>query len=481
MATKNAERWHENYTRLKAYIEERHHLPDKKKVENRGLLNWWKYNRRLIKQGKLDAERTALLEALGAMRDSMQVSFFTMALCLLMAGCSCKGTATVDTGEADAETDTIPVDTALQSRLAAFAERPRPEGKFAFHVFDLTANKPVYGCNDTLALPSASCMKLLSGIAGLHLLGTTYHYWNGIFVRGTVTADGTLHGDLAFRGGLDPQLMGEDLRPFAQAVRQRGVKRLSGRLLVDLTLTEPVRSEEHWFPWDLSFSRYGLLYKGAPRVVRDLKASLRAQGVAVADSQVVMTRIPRGFRSLYVSRRPIDDVVKRMWKNSSNTQATAMLYTIGYRTSPRGNAVTAGVDYLRGFLRDTLQLTSPSLTIHDGCGLCTHNRLSPIALTTLLRYGYRDPSIRPSLERNLAVAGTDGTLARELTSPSTRGKIRAKTGTLSHPYGISSLAGLCLAPNGHTLAFAIMDSEMSVLDARVLQRRLCEAMTKEKK
>ena len=82
------------------------------------------------------------------------------------------------------------------------------------------------------------------------------------------------------------------------------------------------------------------------------------------------------------------------------------------------------------------------------------------------------------LDRNLSVAGVDGTLAREMTGSNTRGKIKAKTGTLSHPYGISSLAGICEGSNGHVLAFAIMDSEMSVLDARVLQRRLCEALVR---
>ena len=68
--------------------------------------------------------------------------------------------------------DMATVDTALVSRLADFASKQRPEGKFAFHVYDITADKSVYGCNDTLALPSASCMKLLSGVAGLKLLGT---------------------------------------------------------------------------------------------------------------------------------------------------------------------------------------------------------------------------------------------------------------------------------------------------------------------
>ena len=45
---------------LKAYIEEHHHLPDKKKVENRGLLSWAKYQRKRIKAGALDEEKTSL-------------------------------------------------------------------------------------------------------------------------------------------------------------------------------------------------------------------------------------------------------------------------------------------------------------------------------------------------------------------------------------------------------------------------------------
>lgn len=65
---KNELRWKENYEQLKAYILEHHHLPDKKKVENRGLLNWWKYNKKIAKQGRLDEERMALLEELSGMR-----------------------------------------------------------------------------------------------------------------------------------------------------------------------------------------------------------------------------------------------------------------------------------------------------------------------------------------------------------------------------------------------------------------------------
>ena len=375
----------------------------------------------------------------------------------------------------------LPIDTALRSRLKAFAQRPRAEGKMAFHVFDITADKPVFGYNEDMALPSASCMKLLTGVAGLRLLGCNYKYNTEILTRGNVAADGLLNGDIAFKAGLDPQLMAPDLLPFAKALKQLGIKKLTGQLIVDLTIDQPVKSEMHWYPWDLTFSKYGLLYKGSTRVAGQLKAYLRGQGIAVADSQIVTAATPQGFIVRHTASRDIDDVIKRMWKNSSNTQATSMLYTIGHKANPKAHPVAAGIDYLRTFLSDTLALADSALTIHDGCGLCTYNRLSPRALTTIIAYGYNDDGIRDMLERNLAIAGTDGTLAREMTGSGLRGKIKAKTGTLSHPYGISSLAGICEGSDGHALAFAIMDSEMSVLDARVLQRRLCEALVNAKK
>ena len=68
MRTKNEEKWLGHYKALRCYLEANHQLPDKKKVENRGLLNWWKYNKRLLKTGRLTEERLELLRQLNAMR-----------------------------------------------------------------------------------------------------------------------------------------------------------------------------------------------------------------------------------------------------------------------------------------------------------------------------------------------------------------------------------------------------------------------------
>ena len=58
MLSKKDSNWLNNYEALKAYILERGHLPDKHVVTNRSLLSWAKYQRKKIKEGTLDADKT---------------------------------------------------------------------------------------------------------------------------------------------------------------------------------------------------------------------------------------------------------------------------------------------------------------------------------------------------------------------------------------------------------------------------------------
>ena len=64
MISKIDTNWHQNFEALKAYIQERGHLPDKHVVENRALLSWAKYQRKKIKEGTLDEEKLEMFEAL---------------------------------------------------------------------------------------------------------------------------------------------------------------------------------------------------------------------------------------------------------------------------------------------------------------------------------------------------------------------------------------------------------------------------------
>ena len=48
---------------------------EEKKEESRGLLNWWKYNKKRIKQGKMDQRRIEMLQKLSDMRDEAYIKF----------------------------------------------------------------------------------------------------------------------------------------------------------------------------------------------------------------------------------------------------------------------------------------------------------------------------------------------------------------------------------------------------------------------
>lgn len=67
--TNNEQKWFEKYKLLKEYVREHHQFPDKKKVDNRNLLNWWKYNKKRIKEGNIEEDKRILLEELSNMRD----------------------------------------------------------------------------------------------------------------------------------------------------------------------------------------------------------------------------------------------------------------------------------------------------------------------------------------------------------------------------------------------------------------------------
>ena len=70
MISKIDTNWHQNFEALKAYIQERGHLPDKHVVENRALLSWAKYQRKKIKEDTLDADKAQLFEELLALRSN---------------------------------------------------------------------------------------------------------------------------------------------------------------------------------------------------------------------------------------------------------------------------------------------------------------------------------------------------------------------------------------------------------------------------
>lgn len=109
--------------------------------------------------------------------------------------------------------------------------------------------------NEQMALPPASVMKTVSTSAALMMLGEDYTFKTRLYVRGSVTDDGILNGDLIIRGGGDPTLGSdkwqESIRDtlFVNIYRQlraQGIKLINGNILCDASVFEEVMAPPGW-------------------------------------------------------------------------------------------------------------------------------------------------------------------------------------------------------------------------------------------
>jgi D-alanyl-D-alanine carboxypeptidase/D-alanyl-D-alanine-endopeptidase (penicillin-binding protein 4) len=78
----------------------------------------------------------------------------------------------------------------------------------------------------------ASVMKLVTTSAALDLLGPDYLWKTRVFTQGSVQ-DGVLRGNLLIQGGGDPKLVRERIEDLLRAIREQGVRRVEGDILLD--------------------------------------------------------------------------------------------------------------------------------------------------------------------------------------------------------------------------------------------------------
>ena len=101
--------------------------------------------------------------------------------------------------------------------------------------------------------------------------------------------------------------------------------------------------------------------------------------------------------------------------------------------------------------------------LYDGSGLSRDNRLDPATLVAVLRLAASDdhPELRPVLT-GLPVAGFTGSLEYRFAdaAPPARGRVRAKTGTLT---GVSALAGVATDLDGTSVAFVLVADRVALV------------------
>lgn len=187
-----------------------------------------------------------------------------------------------------------------------------------------------------------------------------------------------------------------------------------------------------------------------------LRETLREGGVAVEGQALVAeewaeARTPAAERLLFsYDSPPMRDILPAMMKPSQNWIAETLLRTVGRERRGEGSAA-AGAVVVDSLLR-AWSISTDALRMADGSGLSRYDQLTPELLVQLLARMRADPAWELWYS-SLPSAGQSGTLANRMQESPLRGRVRAKTGSMS---GIRALAGYLEADSGELLIFAIV-------------------------
>lgn len=413
------------------------------------------------------------------MRNPFHLRHILPALFLLPLITGCKNTPKPSSTALSHTPTTLPIDDSLRQRVSQYIQRKNLDERLALYIYDITAEKAVYEYRKDSLMPPASCMKLLTGIAAIKLLGPHYPFRTRLYARGNIRND-TLHGDIAISGGLDPLVATAELSTLLRNIRAHHIRSVTGKIILSLDVEETPASEEHWIPGDLKRNKYGLFFQGKARIEQEIKYLLRTHGVGFPEKSVTWAEVPKGSRCIGSVETPIKDLLMTMWKNSANERTESLLYALGKYSGHQDSLRHYGMVYLQRFIREELGRDSTSYRIHDGCGMCIYNALSPALLVDLLRYAYQNRDTYHIMLRALPKSGVDGTLMYRMQNPHTHKRILAKTGTLTRENGVSSLSGYFRDRQGHLLCFSIMNKHIPVADAQLFQDKLCTEFLEKK-
>jgi len=121
----------------------------------------------------------------------------------------------------------------LPPNVAAVLERrDLPASSLSLYVERLSTGERVLEWNARTPRNPASVMKLVTTLAALDMLGTTYTWKTEVYLRGEVEEE-TLDGDLLLKGYGDPFLVAERFWQIVRAIRRAGIRHITGDLLLD--------------------------------------------------------------------------------------------------------------------------------------------------------------------------------------------------------------------------------------------------------
>jgi len=454
------------------------------------------------------------------------------------------------------------------SSLQNLVAKIETKSKQSVEIVRVSDGKSIFSHNEGLLLTPASISKLTIAAAALELWGPQYTFTTKAYYTGSLV-NGVISGDLIIKGDGDPFLVNEKISVLASDLKNRGVKQVKGRFILDPSLFDgETRDESREEGRQSSDNAYDAPISGAgvnfntfeiaiapdengPRVLfspfplkgfsvtnkvklgsstnlqverisssdgrarvvatgtiaKDaglikmyrsvnnphlasaemVRAFIENQGILI-DGEVGISQTPKAaIEILSLTGYSLDFIVKGLNNFSNNYIADMLLKRLGSAFPAAGPADQAGsgtessgLKVLERYLKSQVGIKTP-FVLRNASGLSFENRLSAGQMNQILLRMAKSLDVFPEFFASLPAAGRDGTLKKRFQNgegKSLAANIRAKTGTLTSPRSVSSLAGYVKTPKDGLLAFAIIGNgiegkaQPSINDLHLFQDKL---------
>lgn len=187
----------------------------------------------------------------------------------------------------------------------ALIAKARLGGKIGFVVADAKTGLILETKNPVLPQPPASVTKAITSLYALNSLGSGFRFKTRLMATGPVS-NGRLKGDLVLVGGGDPTLTTDDLAAMAAALKQAGVREVTGKFRVNADALPFVKAIDASQPdhvgynpavsaLNLNFNRVHFEWKrsgGGYTVAMDARTKKYRPSVRMASMRVVDRNLP---------------------------------------------------------------------------------------------------------------------------------------------------------------------------------------------
>lgn len=347
-------------------------------------------------------------------------------------------------------------------------------GRVGVAVVDVDSGAMLASSDADQGFVPASNLKLVTAAVALQTLGPDATLRTELLRTGGVP-DGVLHGDLVLRGFGDPTFgRGDDARlgALVAAVQALGVQRIAGSVCGDGSWLGDEHLGSGW-EWadlaeDCAAPFGGLCCGGNVREVVGGDGTVRrvpvADPAAFAAATLAAALARAGIEItgqrhaaagdvertvLTVQSPPLAELLRPLLQDSDNLFAE-QLWRVAARSAGEPGSESAARHTARQLA--ALGVDTTGMVFADGSGLSRLSLLRPERLVAILVALHRSP-FREVVTAALPLAGATGTLRGRFTDGPARGRVRAKTGTLTR---VTCLSGYLDRPSRAPLAFAIL-------------------------